>query len=525
MNHNTALVHDPPATLVLVCADAGRLAPGLVLAELAERVSARAFNTQVVVAESLCARLAAMKHAVELAGARRLVLALCSDGTPRPEVDSLARKARLDPFGVQIVLFNALKEAPPCSVQDTAVLLLTAAVARAQAFRGSRPENWKAVVARDSHIVSRRSLFTLPPVTYAAVPTINREFCAADAGCDLCITACPGKALAQTGGRVQVNLSACSSCGMCVSVCPKRAVELPGWSPEEMEAQMAVYLAANGDQAAHGLLFVCNNATQQPPASWLPVTTPCTATAPAAALLHALARGAAAVSVAPCTGACPFNVGDQIQGTIDYCQRLLEAMGENPQRVGLYHPGAAAPLPPMLGVGAGDGGIDEPQALFGSGAAAQAVLSLALRLGASDAAIVLEHTHSPLGVVVIDPESCTGCGSCARMCPTGALAFEGEQEQVVLSFDAGLCVGCGYCVARCPEQKNGAIAVQKKTDLTLLTRGRRHLYQDQIALCQECGGPIGTSRMLSRIASLLGSEGQGHLDQGLCPACRSASWL
>ena len=523
MNRSAARVHDPPATLVLVCADVGRLAAGLVLAELVEQVSARAFNTHVVVVEGLCARLAAIQRAVELVEARRLVLALCSDAAPRPEVDSLARKARLDPFGVQIVLFNTLKEVPPPSAQDTAILLLTAAVARAQAFRGSRPENWKAVIARDTHIVSRRSLFTLPPITYAPVPTINREFCAADTGCDLCIAACPGKALEQTGGHVQVNPSACSSCGLCVSACPKRAVELPGCSPEEMEAQMAVYLAANGDQAAHGLLFACNNTSQQPTASWLPVAVPCAAMVPAAALLHALARGAAAVTVTPCAGPCPFNRGDQIQGTVDYCQRLLEAMGEDPQRVGLYHPNAA-PLPPALGIGAGNGRTDELQPLFGGGAAAQVVLSLARRLGTSDAAVALEHAHSPLGVAVIDPEFCTGCGSCARTCPTGALAFQTEQEQVVLSFDAGLCVGCGYCVARCPEQENDAIAVQKKTDLALLTRGRQRLYQDRIALCQECGGPIGTSHMLARIASLLGSEGEGYSDLGLCPACRSASW-
>lgn len=57
------------------------------------------------------------------------------------------------------------------------------------------------------------------------------------------------------------------------------------------------------------------------------------------------------------------------------------------------------------------------------------------------------------GVAVIDPQRCTGCGTCSDMCRWSAIGPD-------FVVDAIACEGCGVCVDFCPEQ---AIAFPTKT--------------------------------------------------------------
>jgi MinD superfamily P-loop ATPase len=49
------------------------------------------------------------------------------------------------------------------------------------------------------------------------------------------------------------------------------------------------------------------------------------------------------------------------------------------------------------------------------------------------------------GVAIIDPERCTGCGTCIDMCRWSAISSE-------FVVDAITCEGCGVCVDFCPEK-------------------------------------------------------------------------
>ena len=49
--------------------------------------------------------------------------------------------------------------------------------------------------------------------------------------------------------------------------------------------------------------------------------------------------------------------------------------------------------------------------------------------------------------VSVNPQVCTGCGACTRVClPTAITLVDGK------SVINELCIGCGRCVETCPEQ-------------------------------------------------------------------------
>jgi ferredoxin len=56
-------------------------------------------------------------------------------------------------------------------------------------------------------------------------------------------------------------------------------------------------------------------------------------------------------------------------------------------------------------------------------------------------------------VAGVDPDLCTGCGECIKVCPFDAVALEENDRKAVI--DPRRCYGCGICRAACPAQAIG----------------------------------------------------------------------
>lgn len=50
-------------------------------------------------------------------------------------------------------------------------------------------------------------------------------------------------------------------------------------------------------------------------------------------------------------------------------------------------------------------------------------------------------------VAKVNPDECTGCGTCVDECPASAIAMKGDKAKV----DEDECTECGICVDSCPS--------------------------------------------------------------------------
>jgi ferredoxin len=74
---------------------------------------------------------------------------------------------------------------------------------------------------------------------------------------------------------------------------------------------------------------------------------------------------------------------------------------------------------------------------------------------------------------ITDSSKCTGCGKCAKYCPTAAISVIDKKVQL----DTNKCIGCGQCVHQCAfsavelvENKRTAfLPMLKKSEIRITT--------------------------------------------------------
>jgi ferredoxin len=516
-------VAESPEVIVLLCSGLVMTVPEFDLNGIVRWLPQKEFRVRARTVTDLCNEPGSLKKGLRTEEALGLVLGLCGQDYPEVETQVHARRIGIDPLGIQVVnLASTYNETSPDDMTNArAKLVLGAAVERAKAFPGSQPENMKSVIPSSEKPISRRALFTLPPVTYASAPTINKDRCTAVDGCDLCVADCPYESLEKAGEVISVSRNRCQSCGVCLTVCPQRAIELPGWSAVELEAQVSYLLGTDSDLKTRHVAFVCKKATLPAGPEWLPVPVPCIAMVSVGVLLQTLAGGASATAILPCADGCPSGLSQVFRERIDYCRQFLGLLGGSSEagRVSLLGNGDASlvsEIPKQVPPSADTS--KKPIRLFGIGVAAEAVRTLCQHYATED--LTLEHSQSPLGMVEIDSETCTGCTTCAAGCPTSALSVDRQQGQVTLLFSHSTCVACGLCETLCPEKVAGAIELHYITDQRRLSQGPQVVFRGDVSLCERCGSPVATKRMVERIAALLGDDVNMRKIGGLCADCR-----
>ncbi|MFQ5990009.1 MAG: 4Fe-4S dicluster domain-containing protein [Candidatus Methylomirabilales bacterium] len=541
MSQEVVTVSQGHKTLILLCAALEKLGSGLNLQDIGKWLGEGDSAVEVRAIPDLCDRPGEVVEAVATSGATHLVLGLCSREYPQIEFHAHARRVGIEPFGIEVVNLGgycALVH-PRAEGTDKAKLLLHAAVARSRAFPGTHPESVKPVISWDQTL-SRRALFTLPPLHYEPVPCIRREDCAFEDGCRVCAMTCPWHAMHPSEeGLMVLEKSRCTGCGACVSACPQTAIDLPGVSPQQVNAQIDALL--NGASLSIGpraIFFVCARSAQaleelaqkglSYPAGWLPVEVPCVGMVTPTWLLQSLNLGATATGVLPCLRTdCRYGQRGVTEGRVAYCRAFLETLGAPPDSVKLLDPRderqlarALNALPDREKVPGRDRSSDIR--LFTPRGATQALLGMTERFApSSDGSFA--HPYSPVGLVRVE-QGCTTCEACVHVCPTGALTMESDEDMRELTFDAGLCIGCEACVPVCPER---VVRVEKVTDLSRLARGKLTLHRGSETRCQACGAAVAPGAMLERIAGMLGAEDSGTLSfiSRYCTSCRGTLML
>ncbi len=364
----------------------------------------------------------------------------------------------------------------------------------------------------------------LPPPAYDA------SLCAAGGdgltGCRACAESCPYGAISPLdtpdGTVMRIDPGMCERCGACTGACPTSALERAFLPDEELYATISGRLEEAGPGAA--LVIACEES--------LPVVESLEADRPVAVLvvpsllilnethlIRALQQGAAGVALVGCP-ACHHYSPDLLEVPMQTAQALT---GERNRLAYAEDDGSEevrAALEGFIRSLDGRGGPGLPAAGPTPTGETRREVLLGMLKGFESVPDGRLQAEAPFGEVEVDPDLCTMCGACSRVCPTGALSYDVAEGE--LSFRTADCVGCGLCEQACPER---AVKLDSRTRTGAALLERRPLISDEPVACRNCGKPHITKRLLEhsrRVLSRSQSPLTGSTQQiDLCPDCRS----
>jgi len=75
---------------------------------------------------------------------------------------------------------------------------------------------------------------------------------------------------------------------------------------------------------------------------------------------------------------------------------------------------------------------------------------------------LMHHTDNYRGEHTVDYETCIGCDSCDKICPTNAIVMKHlpfKKQNIVPEVNLGVCIFCGLCEDVCPTKPHKSIVL------------------------------------------------------------------
>lgn len=125
------------------------------------------------------------------------------------------------------------------------------------------------------------------------------------------------------------------------------------------------------------------------------------------------------------------------------------------------------------------------------------------------------HTPAPefRGLPKYFAEYCVGCGTCAQVCPTRAIAVTDDVEKATrtLTVDYASCIHCGQCQEHCITEKG--IQLSQQYSLSVMDLKAPEMFESvekELAICEACGEIIAPRDQLRWIKRRLGAKAYAH---------------
>jgi ferredoxin len=505
-----ALTEVGDEAVVLLCSDAAALlaeGPGSLLG-LTQDLRQEFSGVRLAVLPELCGRMSGLAGALRPFKPQRVVVGCAQARDRRQLVLGSLRDAGVHPSAGQVVDLAPAKAASHSAVAQQGAASLRAALARVYAADLERPAQTVTRGARvGSARIGRRELFGFAASGRHPVLRWTSELCVGHGPARPCALSCPQGALSLGDRSLVVDAGLCTGCGACLRACSSGALALEDCSLQQVEAAARV-LAADARRLGLGVSITCEsraNSGQMPwlGGGWLSLEVPSLEMVSAGWPLQFLAAGAP-VKLAACGDSACRSRGEHIARFVDGLTGGFQA-------------------PPRTLISASEIVLSEPEATV------RALVALQKGGVAPQPPWRSESGVAPMGEIAIDGAHCSGCGSCALACHTGALAIETAKEgdgafpdeETRLTFAASRCSACGACSASCPEQ---ALSLRRVVSSPALGGERSTLLHfGKKARCTSCGAPLAVAvlpqALLDRLTSSRPGMARWLEASGRCGRC------